>query len=58
MVKTGRPTAVVVLSKAERDALEPWPWRPKRTQVLALRCQVSLHGVPENVGGALASSPV
>ena len=38
----GRPTAVIVLSDAERETLERWARRPKTGQALALRCRIVL----------------
>lgn len=42
MARTGRPTAVIVLSDEEREVLERWARRPKSAQALALRCRIVL----------------
>jgi transposase len=42
MARTGRPTAVVVLTGEERETLERWARRPKSAQALALRCRIVL----------------
>ena len=42
MARTGRPTAVIVLTDDEREVLERWARRPKSAQALALRCRIVL----------------
>lgn len=42
MARTGRPTAVVVVTDEERETLERWARRPKSAQALALRCRIVL----------------
>jgi transposase len=41
-VRPGRPTPALLLTKAERDALQAWTRQPKCPQVLALRARVIL----------------
>src|SRR4051794_28004496 len=40
MARTGRPKAELVLSEAEREALERWARRPSSAQALALRARI------------------
>jgi transposase len=42
MVRTGRPTAEVVLTDEERQTLTRWSRRAKSSQALALRCRIVL----------------
>jgi transposase len=42
MARTGRPTAELVLSDEERQALQRWVRRPKSAQALALRAKIVL----------------
>jgi len=42
MGQRGRPTAQIVLSDDEREALQRWARRPKSAQALALRCRIVL----------------
>ena len=49
MARRGRPSAVIVLSDEERDALQRWARRPTTGQALALRCRIVLAAA----GGAL-----
>src|SRR3954453_5968117 len=42
MARTGRPKAELVLSEAEREALERWARRPSSAQALALRARIVL----------------
>src|SRR5947199_9546428 len=42
MVRTGRPTATLVLSDDERETLQRWARRPKSAQALALRARIVL----------------
>jgi transposase len=49
MGQRGRPTAQIVLSDEEREALQRWARRPTTGQALALRCRIVLAAA----GGAL-----
>ena len=42
MAQRGRPTAQIVLSDDEREALQRWARRPTTAQALALRCRIVL----------------
>jgi transposase len=42
MARTGRPKAELVVSEAEREALERWARRPSSAQALALRSRIVL----------------
>src|SRR3954468_18780372 len=42
MARTGRPTAKLVLSDAERQTLRRWARRPTSAQALALRAKIVL----------------
>jgi transposase len=42
-MKPGRPTAALLLTKGERDALRAWTRQPKCPQALALRARVILR---------------
>lgn len=42
MPRTGRPTAPLVLTDAEREALTRWSRRAKTAQVLAMRARIIL----------------
>jgi transposase len=42
MGQRGRPTAQIVLSDVEREALQRWARRPSSGQALALRCRIVL----------------
>jgi transposase len=42
MARRGRPTARIVLSDDEREALQRWARRPTTAQALALRCRIVL----------------
>ena len=42
MARRGRPTAQIVLSDDEREALQRWARRPTTAQALALRCRIVL----------------
>jgi transposase len=61
MARTGRPTAVVVLTDEERETLERWARRPKSAQALALRCRIVLAaadgGMNQDIAARLGCSP-
>lgn len=42
-MRTGRPTAELILTDAERETLEAWVRRPKSAQALALRARMILR---------------
>jgi transposase len=51
-MRTGRPKAELVVTSAEREALERWARRPKTAQALARRARIVLEcatGVPNRV---------
>ena len=51
-MRTGRPKAELVVTKAEREALERWARRPKTAQALARRARIVLEcatGAPNRV---------
>src|SRR5262245_58903457 len=41
-MRTGRPKRALVVTSAEREALERWARRPKTAQALALRARIVL----------------
>jgi len=41
-MRTGRPTAEVILTDEEREQLERWSRRPKTSQALAQRARIIL----------------
>jgi transposase len=56
MGQRGRPTAQIVLSDEEREALERWARRPKTGQALALRCRIVLAAAQGSTNQQIAKS--
>jgi transposase len=56
MGQRGRPTAQIVLSDDEREALERWARRPKTGQALALRCRIVLAAAQGATNQQIAKS--
>jgi transposase len=56
MGQRGRPTAQIVLSDDEREALERWARRPKTGQALALRCRIVLAAAEGSTNQQIAKS--
>jgi transposase len=56
MGQRGRPTARIVLSDDEREALERWARRPKTQQALALRCRIVLAAAEGSTNQQIAKS--
>src|SRR3954463_7152471 len=54
MARTGRPKAELVVSEAEREALERWARRPSSAQALALRSRIVLGCAAGDTNQAVA----
>src|SRR5438876_7131751 len=53
-MRTGRPTAELVVTGEERETLEQWARRPKTAQALAQRARIVLACATEHTNDAIA----
>jgi len=54
-MRTGRPTAELVVTSAEREALERWARRPKTAQAVAQRARIVLACATGAANSAVAA---